>query len=251
MMVIEQDFGSIRLLTLNHTNKHNPFSEELENAIKYALNKADADDNVKSIVVYGGEGRSFSSGGDFNEVKKLSGGAEVECWIDRVIDLYNSVLNISKPTIAAVDGYAIGMGFQFAMMFDLRVMSDQAHFVMPELKHGIGCSVGAAILEFTHGHALMKKIVFECEEISAERCHEYHIVNQVTSGECLLETALSQAGLLAEYPKSAFINTKKFMNKSFIEALEKIREESKFVHKNAFTARDAQKHFQKVLGQKY
>ncbi|CAI1791690.1 enoyl-CoA hydratase/isomerase family protein [Serratia plymuthica] len=250
-MVIEQDFGSIRLLTLNHSNKHNPFSEELENAIKHALNKADSDDIVKSIIVYGGEGRSFSSGGDFNEVKNLSGGVEVERWIDRVIDLYNTVLNISKPTIAAVDGYAIGMGFQFAMMFDQRIMSNQAHFVMPELKHGIGCSVGAAILGFTHGHTMMKKIVFECEELSAELCHEYKIVNQVVSVEHLLETAFSQANLLAEYPKSAFVNTKKIMNKEFIEVLEKTREESKRVHKSSFAAKDSQKHFQKILGQKY
>lgn len=250
-MVIEQNIGSIRLLTLNHTNKHNPFSEELENAIKHALNKADSDDNIKAIVVYGGENNSFSSGGDFNEVKKLSGGSEVERWIDRVIDLYNTVLNISKPTIAAVDGYAIGMGFQFAMMFDQRVMSDRAYFIMPELKHGIGCSVGAAILEFTHGHALMTKIVFECEKLSAELCHEHNIVNQVVSSENLLKTALAQANLLAEYPKAAFVNTKKFMNKAFIKILEKTREESKLVHKNAFTARDAQKHFQNILGQKY
>ncbi|MBH2547971.1 enoyl-CoA hydratase/isomerase family protein [Serratia marcescens] len=250
-MVIEQLLGDVLLLTLNHSNKHNPFSEELEISIKDSLNKANSDDSVKAIVVYGGKNRSFSSGGDFNEVKKLSGGAEVERWIDRVIDLYITVLNISKPTVAAVDGYAIGMGFQFAMMFDQRIMSDQAKLVMPELKHGIGCSVGAAILGFTHGHGLMKKIVLECEELSADTCYEYNIVNQIIPRKHLLEIALNQANLLANYPKAAFFNTKKFMNKAFIEVLEKTRKESKEVHKNAFSARDAQKHFKKVLGQKY
>ncbi|EMK3756620.1 MULTISPECIES: enoyl-CoA hydratase/isomerase family protein [Providencia] len=250
-MIIEQDFESTRLLTLDHTNKHNPFSEELENAIKHALVKAEEDSRIKSIVVYGGVGRSFSSGGDFNEVKALSGGVEVERWIDRVIDLYQAVLNVSKPTIAAIDGYAIGMGFQFAMMFDYRVMSDQAQFIMPELKHGIGCSVGAAILEFTHGHSLMKKIVFECEKLSATQCHQYHIANQVTPSSHLLKTALLQANALSKYPSAAFGNTKKLMNKSFIKVLEKTREQSKLVHKNAFATKDAQEHFQKILGKNY
>ncbi|MCE1781933.1 enoyl-CoA hydratase/isomerase family protein, partial [Enterobacter hormaechei] len=72
-MVIERDFSSIRVIILNHENKHNPFSESLENSIKKSLIKADQDDNVKAIVVYGGENRSFSSGGDFSEVKNLSG----------------------------------------------------------------------------------------------------------------------------------------------------------------------------------
>ncbi|MBD2797902.1 enoyl-CoA hydratase/isomerase family protein [Xenorhabdus sp. 18] len=249
-MIIERDFGSVRVLILNHENKHNPFNEKLENATKDALSKADLDTNIKSIVVYGGKNRSFSSGGDFNEVKKLTGG-NVEHWIDRVIDLYSAVLNIKKPTIAAVDGYAIGMGFQFSMMFDQRIMSNEARFVMPELKHGIGCSVGATILSFTHGYNLMRKIVFECEELSSELCLKYCIANQVTDKEVLLETAIERANLLATYPEAAYSNTKKFMNKRFIEALEKCRQESKLVHKNSFGARDAQKHFQKVLGEKY
>ncbi|AWK40178.1 enoyl-CoA hydratase/isomerase family protein [Photorhabdus laumondii subsp. laumondii] len=249
-MVIERDFSSIRVIILNHENKHNPFSESLENSIKKSLIKADQDDNVKAIVVYGGENRSFSSGGDFSEVKNLSG-ESVERWIDRVIDLYCAVLNVNKPTVAAVDGYAIGMGFQFSLMFDQRIVSSEAKFIMPELKHGIGCSVGAAILSFTHGHNIMKKIVFECEEISSEMCIEYNIANQVIDKEILLETAIERANLLATYPKTAYLNTKKFMNKKFVDILEDSRKESKLVHKNSFGSRDSQKHFKKVLGEKY
>ncbi|SFN75345.1 carboxymethylproline synthase [Xenorhabdus japonica] len=249
-MVIERDFNSIRVIILNHTNKHNPFSEQLENSIKKSLIKAEQDVNVEAIVVYGGKNRSFSSGGDFNEVKNLSG-ENVETWIDRVIDLYCAVLKVNKPTVAAVDGYAIGMGFQFSLMFDQRIMSNEAKFIMPELKHGIGCSVGAAILGFTHGHNLMRKIVFECEELSSELCVKYNIANQITNKEILLEAAIERANSLAKYPKTAYSNTKKFMNKRFIDILEENRKESKLVHKNSFSSRDSQRHFKKVLGEKY
>ena len=250
-MIIKENVGDIRLLILNHENKHNPFSENLENAIKDALQEADSDPSVKAITIYGGKNRSFSSGGDFNEVKNLSGGTEVERWIDRVIDLYTTVLKVSKPTVAAIEGYAIGMGFQFAMMFDYKVMSNDAKFIMPELKHGIGCSVGAAILEFTHNHNLMKKIVYECKELGADECESYHIVNEISNSENILERALEMAQKLAGYPSAAYINTKKSLNFGFIETLERARESSKLVHKQAFSARDAQKHFQKVLGAKY
>ncbi|MDR0217731.1 MAG: enoyl-CoA hydratase/isomerase family protein [Enterobacteriaceae bacterium] len=249
-MIIEQDFNSTRVIIFNHENRHNPFSEELENSIKKSLIEADKDDSVKAIVVYGGKNRSFSSGGDFNEVKNLSG-ENVDSWIDRVIDLYCAVLNVNKPTVAAVDGYAIGMGFQFSLMFDQRIISNEAKFIMPELKHGIGCSVGAAILGFTHGHNLMRKIVFECEELSSETCIKYNIANQVADKDLLLETAIERANLLATYPKTSYLNTKKCMNKKFIDILEDSRKESKLVHKNSFGSRDPQKHFKKVLGEKY
>src|SRR4029078_9600954 len=99
---------------------------------------------VKAVVMTGGVGRSFSAGGDFNEVKNLSGGGDVDRWIDRVTELYVHALRVDKPTVAAIDKYAIGMGFQFALMFDQRVLTEGAEFRMPEARHGIGRSLGAA-----------------------------------------------------------------------------------------------------------
>ncbi|MBS0847416.1 enoyl-CoA hydratase/isomerase family protein [Citrobacter sp. JGM124] len=250
-MVITQDVNSIRILTMNHSSQHNPFSKELEESVKYALNHADGDDSIKAVVVYGGRDRSFSSGGDFNEIKNLSAGCDVEDWIDRVIDLYQCVLKIKKPTVAAVEGYAIGMGFQFAMMFDQRVMSEQAIFSMPELKHGIGCSVGAAILDHTHGHTVMKKILFECERLTAEQCYAYKIVDSVVTKDNLLPIAIAKATLLANYPVTAFSNTKEYINRKFISILDDVKEESKSIHKKTFAKRDVQAHIKNVLGKKY
>ncbi|MGM3190989.1 enoyl-CoA hydratase/isomerase family protein [Dickeya dadantii subsp. dieffenbachiae] len=250
-MILEETRESVRIITLNHPNKHNPFNQALENAVKKALNDADNDPDVSAIVVYGGKGCSFSAGGDFNEVKNLSGGADVERWIDRVIDLYEAVLHINKPTIAAVDGYAIGMGFQFALMFDYRIMANGARFVMPELKHGIGCSVGAAILTFTHGYNLMKDIIFKCQELDEDFCLSHHIVNEKIESTLLLERAFTLAKEFAAYPYAALSKTKQSTNRRFLELLEKTRIESKEVHKAAFGARDAQKHFHNILGKKY
>ncbi|WP_315709976.1 enoyl-CoA hydratase/isomerase family protein [Brenneria uluponensis] len=250
-MVLEENRGAVRLITLNHPNEHNPFSRSLENCVKEALARANDDDAVRAVVVYGGIGRSFSAGGDFNEVKQLSHSHDIEAWIDRVIDLYEAVLNVNKPTLAAIDGYAIGMGFQFALMFDQRLMSKTANFVMPELKHGIGCSVGAAILGFTHGFSTMQEIIYECQSLDATRCIDYRLVNQIVDSEVLLDIAIKRAESMANYPVAAYRNTKKTVNQPFISLLEETREASKLVHKAAFQARDAQHHFKEVLGEKY
>ncbi|ELQ9311973.1 enoyl-CoA hydratase/isomerase family protein [Serratia marcescens] len=250
-MILEENSERVRIITLNHPNKHNPFSRSLENSVKDALERASADDSVQAVVVYGGAERSFSAGGDFNEVRQLSRSEDIEEWIDRVIDLYQAVLKVNKPTLAAVDGYAIGMGFQFALMFDQRLMASTASFSMPELKHGIGCSVGAAILGFTHGFSTMQEIIYQCQSLDASRCMDYRLVSQVVDSTTLLDAAITQAHVMANYPISAFINTKQSVNNPFIHLLEQTRDASKSVHKAAFQARDAQSHFKNVLGKKY
>ncbi|ADU71473.1 enoyl-CoA hydratase/isomerase family protein [Pantoea sp. At-9b] len=250
-MILETDHDEIRVITLNAENKHNPFSFELEEQIKEALSRANSDPMIGAVILYGGEGRSFSAGGDFNEVKFLSRTVEIENWIDRVIELYQSVLKVTKPTVAAIDGYAIGMGFQFAMMFDQRLMSADASLIMPELQHGIGCSVGAAILRFTHGFALMQEIIYQCKSLDAQTCSNYHLVNKVVDKDTLLHEAIQEARAMAKFPRTAFINTKTSINRNFIELLDAIKETSKSVHTASFQARDAQKHFCKVLKVKY
>ncbi|XBS68954.1 enoyl-CoA hydratase/isomerase family protein [Acerihabitans sp. KWT182] len=225
-MVLEENIGSVRLITLNHYSKYNILNEDLEVAIINALIAAEHDDTVKSLVVYGGENRSFSAGGNYNEIKRLKGDA-AERWMDGLIGLYRTVLEVNKPTVAAVDGYAIGIGFQFAMMFDRRVMAVDACFGMPELRQGVCGSLGAAILHFTHGYTTMQDIIYRCGEMDARCCLDYRLINQITERELLLSAAIGQANLLAAYPRAVFGHTKRAMNKSFIQTLEQSRQESK------------------------
>ena len=247
-LVIERNVGNIRVITLNHQNRNNPFNEDLERSIKLALADANTDAGVKAIVITGGHNRSFSAGGDFNEVRQLRGGMEVDRWIDRVTDLYLSVLRVEKPTVAAIDGYAIGMGFQFSMMFDWRVAASTAEFRMPELRHGIGCSVGAAILQHAFGYATMQEIVFACENISAEKAAHYGIVNQLTHADRLVDEAIARANTLAEYPQIPYRATKHTIVSSMEEVLLRSAQSSKEVHRAAFSSRSPHAHFDRILG---
>ncbi len=246
-LVVETDIRSVRVLTLNHASRMNPFSEELEESIKVALARANSDSSVTAIVLSGGADRSFSAGGDFNEVKMMKGGKEVDRWIDRIIDLYTSVLLVDKPTVAAIDGYAIGMGFQFALMFDWRQAATSAEFRMPELRHGIGCSVGAAILRHAVGYTVMQEIVLACESIPAEKAVAYGIANRLSAPGRLMTDAIERAEDLATYPTAPYRATKRTIVESMRDVLLKSADASKRVHKEAFSTRSPHGHFARVL----
>jgi carboxymethylproline synthase len=250
-LILTRNIDGIQYVTLNHENRNNPFSRSLEKAVISAVTDASLDSAVKAIVVGGGDNRSFSAGGDFNEVKNLSTPEAVDEWIDRVMDLYISVLQVNKPTIAAVDSYAIGMGFQYSLMFDYRIGTPDTKYVMPELRHGIGCTVGSAILSFTHGYNAMREIIFKCEEITAEDSLRLGLISEIVAQDDLESRAIVKGLEFSAYPQTAFQRTKEVMNKKFISVLNAAREDSKRVHRSSFASRGAQKHFSQVLGSKY
>ncbi len=240
----------ILILELNHPNKHNPFNKALEQAVIKNLNEANAQEEVKAIVLTGGAGKSFSVGGDFNEVKLLKGGDEVDAWIDGVISLYVSSLQVTKPTVALVDGFAIGIGFQLALTFDWRIGTQTTKYLMPELKHGISCTLGACMLERTLGRANMMKIVFGCDEISAEEAKSMQLLNEIVDAQNSLEIAIAKAKALAAYPQTAYKNTKISANRGFIQDLIQVAQASKLAHRASFKDGALQQHFNTILGDK-
>lgn len=249
-LINESRSGDVLVIEMAHPSGMNPFGVELENELKAALRRAQVAADVKALVVTGGVGRSFSAGGDFNEVKNFSNDEDVDRWIDRVTDLYVSALRVDKPTVAAIDGFAIGMGFQFALMFDHRIMTDSAEFRMPELRHGIGCSVGGAILGTLMSHNIAREIVFGCEDIGPTKALSYGIVNEVVPQAQLLARGITAARELAAYPEVAFRSTKRSLIAPLERALLETAEDSKRVHRAAFKARAMQQHFQNVLGER-
>ncbi|RCX16318.1 carboxymethylproline synthase [Anaerobacterium chartisolvens] len=249
-LVIETIKNGVLTVQFNHAHYNNPFSDALESAVSYSLTKAEENPDVKAVIITGGIDRSFSVGGDFNEVKELKGGKEVEEWIDGVVGLYISSLRLTKPTIAAVDKYAIGIGFQLALTCDWRIATERCQFIMPELKHGIACTLGQYMLEKSLGRAAMMEIIYDSEAISIERCFKYGLINKVTKVEDLLEESQKLAERLANYPEVPFGKTKKVINESYIKGLQDVMENTKAVHRASFGAGHAQKFMKKIVGEK-
>lgn len=246
-LVTIEDVRRVRVLTFAHEKPTNPFNKQMKTAVTDALRDAEADDAISSVVLTGGYDRSFSAGGDFNEVRALSTPEEVDAWIDRITDFYLALLSVTKPTVAAIDNHAIGIGFQIAVMLDWRVMSTRASLMMPELEHGIGASMASAILTTTCGYDRARHLVMSCQPLSPAGALGAGIVDEVTEREFLLERAVQRAERLGSYPRGAFSMTKKALTAPLRDVLEQTREQSKAVHRAAFGARAMHAHFDRVL----
>lgn len=233
--------------TFQHPASLNSMSHALELAIIDLCNDVAGDASVKAVVFTGGPGRSFCAGGDFNEVSAMTTAAEVDAWIDRLLALYVAVLRLDKPTIAAIDGYAIGIGFQLALACDLRLATPAARIIMWELKHGVACTIGSYMLQAFLGRAAMLDLVYTCEPVDLEWGVATRLLTRVVAAETLLAEAHGLASRLAAYPELSWRLTKQALNRDFIDGLLAIGPVSRQAHRAGFAARLAAPHFDRVL----
>ncbi|MCK1669392.1 enoyl-CoA hydratase/isomerase family protein [Bradyrhizobium sp. 153] len=241
--------GAVLVAQFNHANALNPMSLELENAIRSICRETEDNPAIRALVLTGGNERSFCAGGDFKEVAQLSGRTAVEGFIDRWIDFYSTILKVTKPTVAAVGGYAIGVGFQMALSCDWRVGSPETKLLMWELKHGIACTIGGYMLETFVGRAAMSDIIYGCEAVPVSWAADHKLLHEVVNASSLVETAIERAKTLGNFPEITFRRTKESTNRRLIAGLQAIAHEAKEAHVASAASNAVQHHINRVLRQ--
>lgn len=240
--------GDVVVVEFAVGHRHNPFSMGRMAELTKLLRQLDADPDVGCIVLYGGPGRSFAAGGDLSEPSKFTGGPEIDGWIDKITDLYVAVAGIECPVVAAIDGYAIGLGLQVALCCDYRVGSSRAKLVMPEFRLGIACNFGAFLLERVVGRAVMQAMLFTCEDWPSERALNDGLLHRVVATGDLLDEAVNNARQIARYTRAAVRGTRPRMNEPITRGLEDVRRQGKVSHRRAFSAGEAQVRMRAILG---
>ncbi|MHB0773984.1 enoyl-CoA hydratase/isomerase family protein [Bradyrhizobium sp. 1.29L] len=250
MAILETEaLGAVLVAQFNHSNALNPMSLELENAIRSICRETEDNPAIRALVLTGGNERSFCAGGDFNEVAPITERAAVEAAIDRWIDFYCTILNVTKPTIAAVGGYAIGVGFQVALSCDWRLGSPATKLIMWELKHGIACTIGSYMLESFVGRGGMADLIYGCHAAPVSWAANHRLLHEVVESSALVERAIARAQILSEFPEVTFRRTKETVNRRFITGLRNIGPEAKEAHVAGVASSAAQQHFKRVLKQ--
>ncbi|MEU9982921.1 enoyl-CoA hydratase/isomerase family protein [Streptomyces sp. NPDC050856] len=247
------DFGvtvtdGVALVEFDDAHRHNPWSMPRMAGLTRLLTEFGRDDRVRSVVLFSGLGRSFGVGGSFHETAKFTGGDEVDAWIDQVTDLYIAALRLDRPLIAAIDGYAIGIGLQIALTADYRIGSSRCVLKMPEFELGIACTFGGFMLEKVVGRAVMQKMLMSCAEWDAGRSEQDNLLHEVVPAEDLRDAALRHAEHAAGFTAAGFRTTKPYLNASYIEGLERTRVAGKLAHRAAFAAGEAQRRMNRVIG---
>ncbi|MCP5368504.1 MAG: enoyl-CoA hydratase/isomerase family protein [Hyphomicrobiales bacterium] len=131
-----EDRGAVRVLTLRRPDKLNALNAALLEGLTAALVDADGDDGVGALVLAGGP-RAFCAGADLAETRALRGDAQIAAHADRMAGLLRTLARLSKPTLAAVEGYALGGGCGLALACDGLVASTAATFGYPEVARGV------------------------------------------------------------------------------------------------------------------
>lgn len=243
-----QKVRQIQILQINHAKPQNPVNDAIRLALCEAIRDADEDPNVVAIVLTGGIDRSFCAGGDFAEVSQLDSAYSVQAWIDAVLEMYIAVLAVTKPMVMAIDGYAIGLGLQLALMGDWRVASNESRLSMWELKAGVACTVGACILHHCLGRHAATQLIYGCELLSGEEALKKHLVEEVVQTAELQQRAIERAEQFACYPTVPFSATKRSINAPFIEKLRESRRDLAKAHIESFAARSSERHMNNILG---
>jgi enoyl-CoA hydratase/carnithine racemase len=168
----------IVLLTLNRPEQRNALTPELIDRLLDELERLDADETVRAIVL-GGAGEAFCAGYDINFLES-PGTADAGVERDHVETLCSRLRAMRVPTIAKVNGVASGGGCDLAVSCDLRFAADSARFAMPPARLGVLYShEGIARLTALVGPAVAKELLFAGELVDAERALEIGLVNRV------------------------------------------------------------------------
>ena len=207
--VLTSQHGNILLITINRPQARNAINRVVAEAIGAALERADSDPEVRAIVLTGSGELAFCAGAD---LKALSNGQDIHPEGDRARWGFAGYVShpISKPTIAAVNGFALGGGTEIALASDLVVAADTAQFGLPEVRRGLVAAAGGA---FRLAQQIPRKVAMEMtftgEPISAARALELGLVNRVVPQRLVVSSALELAGVIAANAPLAVQATKR------------------------------------------
>lgn len=174
---IENGIGKIQF---NRPDVMNALDLELMLEFKSIIKDFNLEDEVKVILTCGNE-KAYSAGSDLLEIGKLNPkeAKEVEMVHESVA---RELIYSDKPTVAYVQGYAIGGGMTLALYHDIRYCDDTAKFSMPEVKLGWFPAWGVGRMQQELGANITRYLLYCCEMINHEQALKYNIVHDVLSG---------------------------------------------------------------------
>ncbi|ODS40711.1 MAG: crotonase [Candidatus Altiarchaeales archaeon WOR_SM1_79] len=181
--------NNIGIVSINRPNALNALNSETLSDIRTAV-KSFADDSEVGVVIITGAGdKAFVAGADIKEMKDMTP-MEARNFMHFGQGVFNDVENLPKPTIAAVNGFALGGGCELALSCDMILASENAKFGLPEVTLGIHPGFGGTQrLPRLVGAAKAKELIFTGEMIDAEEAKSIGLVNKVVPQEKLMDEA--------------------------------------------------------------
>ena len=176
---------AITTIRLNRPEKLNAVNRQMLDLLDAEVNRLHQDESVRVVVLEGSGERAFCVGADLNHIATFAP-ADIRKWVNDGNRVLSRLANLPVPVIAAVHGYAVGGGLEFALACDLRIASEDSSFGLPEITHGWFPGWGG-----THrllnviGESKAKEMVLLGERIDAHTAQGLGLVNRVVPRENL------------------------------------------------------------------
>jgi len=204
------------IITLNNPTHRNALSAAMIDGLMAAIRRAEDDPRVRALIFTGVE-PAFSAGMDLGELRgmldelRVDAGGAVWNGALRGEELIERIYRLGKPTIAAVNGVAVGNGAGFLSACDMAVAADGARIGYTEMKHGI--QAGMVILHLMRlvGERVARYLLLTGELVSADKAKALGLINEVVPMGSLMETALAWADAVATNAPKAEATTKSLL----------------------------------------
>jgi enoyl-CoA hydratase len=191
----------VATIKLNRPKVLNAMNKQLWMDFQNAMEDARADDDIKALLITG-EGRAFSTGADLKESKNRSL-EDYRDYLEALQEVSRKLIRFEKPTIAAINGYALGSGYELALACDIRIAADDAQIGSPEARVSSSVTGGAMrLIQDLIGPAKTRELLFTSRNIDGKEAARIGLVNLSVPGDELMKSALAMADEITQ--NSAF-----------------------------------------------
>jgi enoyl-CoA hydratase len=228
--------GHVATITLDRPEKLNAATPAMSKAIVEATLECNRNPEIRCVIVTGAGPKAFCAGSDIAELDSYA-----TPWDFRNrADYCDAIHRLLKPSIAAVNGYALGGGLETALSCDIRIASTNARFAAPEIKLGwIGGGGMAAHLAHSIGASNAALMIMTGDAIDAERALAWNLVSEVVAPEALMDRARELAATIAARAPIAAETAKLNLRAAFSMPIDKAMEYERDLQTICFATADA------------
>ena len=215
--IVYEEENGVAVITLNRPQVRNAMNKQMWLDIQAALSDSRTDQTVK-VVVFTGEGRAFSTGADLKESRTRT----VEAYRDYLEELQEAsrkIIRFEKPTIAAINGYALGSGYELALACDIRIAASGAQIGSPEAKVTSSVTGGATrLVQDLIGPGKARELLFTGEYIDGTEAERIGLVNRAVPADRLMAVTKEMGAKIAANSQVSLKMIKRGLNMARGEA---------------------------------
>lgn len=209
--------GRVARIALNRPERRNALSRSVMAELVDCFLDADENDDVRVVALTGTGDRAFCAGADLKEMDENARGSRAIGipMTGPARNLHEVVLEVGKPTVAALNGPALAGGCELALACDLRIAAEHAHLGVPEAKRGMGANFATVLLPRLVPRAIALEMLYTGDPVSAEQARHWGLVNAVVPGDELKSATEELLAAIADNAPLSLRRCKAMANKGW------------------------------------